>query len=30
MELPRIPSTKEKALAINLDRSIYGPFAELL
>ncbi|MEM8966929.1 MAG: TonB-dependent receptor [Bacteroidota bacterium] len=29
MELPRIPSTKEKALAINLDRSIYGTLAEI-
>lgn len=29
MELMRTPSTKEKALTINLDRNIYGSFAEI-
>ena len=29
MELARVPSTKEKALSTNLDRTIYGSFAEI-
>ncbi len=29
VELPRVPSTKEKALALNLDLTIYGSFAEI-
>ena len=29
MESVRVPSTKEKALSINLDRTIYGSFAEI-
>ncbi len=29
MELSRTPSTKEKALAVNLDGNIYGSFAEI-
>ena len=29
MESSRVPSTKEKALGINLDRTIYGSFAEI-
>ncbi len=29
MELARVPSTKEKALSLNLDRTIYGSFAEI-
>lgn len=29
MDKNRVPSTKEKALAINLDHSIYGSFAEI-
>ena len=29
MELVRVPSTKEKALSTNLDRTVYGSFAEI-
>nr|WKN36606.1 TonB-dependent receptor [Tunicatimonas sp. TK19036] len=29
MELTRTPSTKEKALAVNLDQTVYGSFAEI-
>ena len=29
MEFARVPSTKEKALSLNLDRTIYGSFAEI-
>ncbi len=29
MEPARVPSTKEKALSLNLDRTIYGSFAEI-
>jgi hypothetical protein len=29
MDLSRVPSTKEKALSLNLDRTIYGSFAEI-
>lgn len=29
MELPRVLSTKEKALSMNLDRNMYGSFAEI-
>ena len=29
MEITRTPSTKEKALAVNLDQTIYGSFAEI-